>query len=170
MSLTSSVRLAVSAKQSATLDLGESTATTSLDQAVSLASGTAAGQADVQFADTRTLAASGSEDLDLAGVLTDAFGNTVTLARVKALVIRASASNTNNVIVGGAASNGFVSWVGGATHTVTLRPGATLALFAGSADATGYAVTAGTADILKIANSGGTTGVDYDVVILGASA
>lgn len=33
--------------------------------------------------------------------------------------------------------------------------------------ATGYAVTAGTADQLKVANSGAGTGVTYDIVIVG---
>ena len=33
--------------------------------------------------------------------------------------------------------------------------------------AAGYAVTAGTGDILKVANSGAGTGVTYDIVIVG---
>jgi hypothetical protein len=36
--------------------------------------------------------------------------------------------------------------------------------------ATGIAVTAGTGDLITLTNSGGTTGVTYDVVIIGASA
>lgn len=85
-------------------------------------------------------------------------------------MISAAAGNTNNVIVGGASSNGFVTWVGAATHTVTVRPGATLALFAGAADAVGYTVTAATGDLLHVANSGSGTTVIYDVIVLGCSA
>jgi hypothetical protein len=137
-------------------------------QSLILGSGTGANQADRLWSDTRTLAASAAEDLDLAGVLVDALGATVTLARVKGLIIAASSGNTNNLIIGNAASNGFVSWVGAATHTVTVRPGGVFALFA--PDATAYAVTAATADLLHIANSGAGTTVTYDVVIIGASA
>jgi hypothetical protein len=170
MPLTSNLTVAVSAIQTAALDLGTASAQMSKSYAAALASGTAAGQADRIFHDQRTLSASATEDLDLAGVLTDAFGAALTFVRIKGLIIAAVPGNTNNVIVGNAATNGFVSWVGGATHTVTVRPGAVLALIAGSADATGYAVTAGTADLLRVGNSGAGTSVTYDVVVIGASA
>ncbi len=170
MPLTSRLSIAASAIQTATLDLGTASAQLAKAYTVDLANGTAAGQADRTFHDQRTLAASANEDLDLAGVLTDAFGATLTFARVKALIVAASASNSNNVIVGGAASNQFLSWVGAGTHTVTLRPGAVLALVAGSADTTGYAVTAATGDLLRIANSGAGSTVTYDIAVVGCSA
>lgn len=170
MSLTSRITLAASALQTATLDLGTATAQLAKSYSVDLTDGTSAGQANRIFHDTRTLAASATEDIDLAGVLTDAFGTTITLARIKGLIISAAAANTNNVIVGGASATQFVSWVGAATHTVTVRPGATLALFAGSADSTGYVTAAGSTDLLKIANSSSGTSVTYDIVILGCNA
>lgn len=170
MTLTSRLTLAASASQVSTLDLGVAQAQLAKSYTADLASGTAAGQADRIFHDTRTLAPSGSEDIDLAGVLTDALGGALTFVRIKGLVVAAAAGNTNNVIVGGASSNGFVTWVGGATHTVTVRPGATLALFAGAADAVGYTVTAATGDLLHVANSSSGTAVTYDVIVLGCSA
>lgn len=170
MALTSKLSVGVSGKQTTTLDFGTPEASLAKTFSVSLASGTGAGQADRIFTDTRTLGASGTEDLDLAGVLTDAFGATLTFAKVKAIYIAAAAGNTNNVVVGGAASNGFITWVGGATHTVTVRPGGAFALFAGSADANGYAVTAGTGDKLTVTNSAGTTSVTYDIAVIGTSA
>lgn len=170
MALTSTLSVAASAELTSALDLTTSSAPLNVRKAVQLTSGTGAGQADKVFSDRRTLAASAAEDLDLAGVLLDAFGAAITFARIKGMVISAAAANTNNVIVGNATSNGFVSWVGGAAHTVTVRPGGTLALIAGQNDATGYAVTAGTADLLHIANSGAGTSVTYDVVLIGASA
>jgi hypothetical protein len=124
----------------------------------------------VSTADTGTLAASANVDIDLAGVLTDPYGQTITFAKVKGLIVAAAAGNTNNVIVGGAAATQFASWVGAATHTVTVRPGGVLALFTGSADANGYAVAAGSTDFLRIANSGGTTSVTYDIWVIGTSA
>lgn len=174
MALTSSLRLALSAKLTAALDADTSLARTStvpvsLDLAVSLANGVAAGQADRLFADARTLAASATEDLDLAGALADGLGGVAAFARVKAVVVHADEDNTNNVLVGRATSNGL-SGLFGAAGAVILRPGAFVAVACDDADATGYAVTAGTGDLLTIANSGAGSSVSYDIVVIGASA
>lgn len=167
----SGTMLAVSAYAELTqaLDLGTGRAAQSLSRSVSLASGTGAGQADRVFSDRRTLAASATEDLDLAGVLLDAFGSAITFARVKGLIIAAAAANTNNVVVGAASGSPWAALLN-ATGTLTLRPGAFVAVGTGVADPTGYAVTATTADLLKVANSGAGTPVTYDIHIIGASA
>jgi hypothetical protein len=115
------------------------------------------------FKDTRTIAASASENLDLTGVLTDAFGATVANAEVIAIYVKAAAANTNSVIIGNVA-NGFVGPLG-ATGTYTVLPGD---FFLATSQA-GWAVTAATGDLLKIANSAGGTSVTYDVVIIGRS-
>ncbi|MFF3310484.1 hypothetical protein [Streptomyces sp. NPDC002952] len=157
------------AELSTALDLGTAKAPQSFNRSVTLGSGTAAGKADRVFADRRTLAASATEDLDLAGVLLDAFGAAITFVRVKGLFISAAAANVNNVIVGASATNTWSTLLN-ATGTVTLRPGATLGAMAGVTDPTGYAVTASTGDLLKIANSGAGTSVTYDIFVIGASA
>jgi hypothetical protein len=159
--------LTVSARLNYTgvLDLSTVSQPLAYQVAQAFATGTGANQATKLFTDTRTLAASTAEDLDLAGVLVDAFGATLTFASVRGLIIAAAPTNVNNVIVGNAASNGFISWVGGATHTITVRPGGVFALL--TPDAAGYAVTAATADLLHVANGGAGTSVNYDVVILG---
>ncbi|MGW8762366.1 hypothetical protein ACWGN5_07685 [Streptomyces sp. NPDC055815] len=169
MPLTSDIGVSVSATLTKAGDLSTAADPLSWRRALHLEPGTSAGKADTRFADTRTLAASATEDLDLAGTLTDIFGTVVTFARIKGLFISAAATNTNNVIVGGAASNAWAALLG-ATGTLTLRPGASVALMTGSTDATTYAVTAGTADLLKVANSAAGTPVSYDIVIIGASA
>lgn len=128
--------------------------------------GAGANQANEVFSDIRTLTASSTENLDLAGSLTGAFGETLTFTKVKALVIVAAAGNTNDVVVGGAASNGFSTPFGDPTDTVKVKPGGALVLIA--PDAAGYAVAAGTGDLLKIANGGSGTGVTYTIVIVGA--
>ncbi|WP_405676907.1 hypothetical protein OG292_19890 [Streptomyces sp. NBC_01511] len=161
--------IAASADLSAALDLGVARAPVQVRRAVALVSGTGAGKADKVFSDRRSIAASSSEDLDLAGVLLDPFGATITFARIKGLIISTAAANLNNVVVGAAASAPWAALLG-ATHTLTLRPGASFAVMAGAADVTGYAVTATTADLLKIANSGAGSAVSYDIVIIGASA
>jgi hypothetical protein len=170
MTLSSKLTVTVSAHQKSALDLVEASVPLLKTYTSILADGFGAGQADRVFHDRRTLSASTNEDLDLAGGLTDVFGAALTFVKVKGLIVAAAAANTNNVVVGGAASNGFVTWVGGATHTLTVRPGAVLALFAGQADTAGYAVTAATGDLLRVANSGAGTSVSYDIVIVGTSA
>lgn len=127
-----------------------------------IANGTGAGQANQIFADTRATDATG-ESLDLAGGLTNDLGATVTLATVKALIVKASAANTVDVHVGGAATNAFLGWVAAATDKVVLRPGATLCL---ASPVAGYALTGGTADLLKVA-AGAAGSVSYDVIIIG---
>ncbi|MET9729669.1 hypothetical protein ABZZ79_03080 [Streptomyces sp. NPDC006458] len=171
MPLSSGATVAVSASGELTsaLDLGTGRTPQSLARKMVLGSGTGAGKADRMWSDRRTLAASATEDLDLAGVLLDAYGAAVTFARIKGIVIAADDENTNNVIVGAAAGSPWATLLG-ATHTLTLRPGAFVAVGTGLADATGYAVTAGTGDQLKVANSGSGTPVTYDIHIIGASA
>lgn len=128
--------------------------------------GTGTGQADLAFADRRTLTASSTENLDLAGVLTDSFGATLTFGHVKAIYIKAKTTNTNSVVVGGAASNPFLGPLGGTTPTLTIPPGGFLLLVHPGA---GWAVTASTGDLLKIANGSSGSSVQYDVVIVGTS-
>jgi hypothetical protein len=130
-------------------------------------SGTTTGKADKIFADQRTLAASATENLDLAGALTDPLGAALTFARVKAILIKAAAGNTNNVVVGGAGSNPFAGPFADATDKVAIPPGG---VFLVTAPAAGWTVTAGTGDILLVANSGAGTPVTYDVFIVGTSA
>jgi hypothetical protein len=162
----------VAVSLSATLNSGLKMATASCPiayaKSIGLSTGTGANQADKIFHDQRTLTASSTENLDLAGVLVDAFGTTITLLRVKVLLVYAAAANTNNVLVGGAASNQFINWVGDPTDVVVVRPGGLFLTVA--PDATGFAVTPNTGDLLKVANSAGGTSVTYDIVIIGASA
>ena len=133
-----------------------------------IANGTGANQANMIWHDQRTLAASTSEDLDLSGVLTDSFGVSVALARVKAIIVSAAAANGGLIQVGGAAGNQFVNWVANASDIIQIRAGGFMLLAA--PDATAYAVTATTGDLLKIANTDGAAAGTYDIYIIGASA
>ncbi|MGW0550559.1 hypothetical protein [Streptomyces altiplanensis] len=169
MPMSSMLSLAASVQQTKALDLTTASDPLNFRRAVSLGNGTGAGKADRAFHDRRTLAASASEDLDLAGVLLDAFGAAITFVRIKGMYIAAADTNTNNVVIGAAATTPWAALLG-ATGTLTLRPGASVGAMAGAADATAYAVTAGTGDLLKVANSGAGTSVTYDIVIIGSSA
>jgi len=169
MPLTSRVTVELTGLLTAALDFTTPSSSVDIRQQVDMATGTGAGQADKIWTDQRTLTASSTEDLDLAGVLTDAFGATITLARVKAILVRAAAANTNNVIVGGASATQWAALLG-TTGTVTLRPGAVFVAAAGVADATGYVAAAGATDLLKVANSSSGSSVVYDIAVIGCSA
>src|SRR3546814_19767458 len=69
--------------------------------------GTGAGQANGVYIEDFSIIASGSSNIDLAGSLTDAHGNALVFTAVKAILLIADATNTNNVIIGNVV-NGFV--------------------------------------------------------------
>lgn len=168
MTLTTRLVAQVAAEQRNPLDLGSGSFPLAVRQVVELANGVGAGQADRLWSDRRTLAASATDSLDLAGGLVDAFGAAITFARVRALYVAAAAGNTNTIRVGGAAANAWASWADAADNEIVLRPGGLLLLVA--PDVTGYPVTAGTGDLLEVVNGSGGTTVTYDIVIVGASA
>lgn len=165
MPLTANLNLSVTGEHTSVLDLGTAKLPFSVSLSHALTSGVAAGMADRVFTDQRTLAASATEDLDLAGVLTDAFGATITFATIKALIIVAAAAQTNNVNVARAAANGVPLFLA-ASDGIPVKPGYGFAWFGAGA---GIAVTAGTGDLLTITNSGAGTSVIYDVIIIGTS-
>ena len=127
-----------------------------------LSHGTGNNQATTVWQDDRTLTASASEDLDFNGSLTDAYGNSVTCTKLKALVVKAASTNVNDVDVGG--SNTTIAGRFGATNDiVSVRPGG---LFLYLAASTGVTVTNASADLLTVANSAGSTSVTYDIILL----
>jgi len=164
MSLETVVTASIRAVESAPLDLGSASAPIALEVRHNLANGSAAGQASKAFSDSRVIAASGSENLDLAGALSSALGATIAFATVKSILVKAKATNANNVLVGPAASNGFLGPFADASDRVAVKPGGS---FLVSAPDTGWTVTAGTGDLLTVANSGAGTEVGYDIVVIG---
>ncbi|MEV6306481.1 hypothetical protein AB0M02_44235 [Actinoplanes sp. NPDC051861] len=149
------------------LDLGTPTDNLLKKVKIELADGTGANSADRMFHDQRTLAASASEDLDLAGVLASPFGATLTFVELRAVMICAASTNTNNVRVTRPASNGVPLFLA-ASDGLDIPPGG---LFLWSCPADGkVSVTAGTGDLLTVANSSSGSTVTYDVVIVGTSA
>jgi hypothetical protein len=133
--------------------------------------GTGSKKVKVLFHDERSVSATTSnDDLDLAGVLKDAFGDTITFAKVKAVVIyNLSTTSGNNLVVGNATANAFSTPFGAATHTIKVPPAVdatTPGMFVLTNPQDGFVVTAGTADILRIAFSGSGS-ISYDIIIFG---
>jgi hypothetical protein len=131
---------------------------------VDLDVGTGSGQANQYFADLRTLAGGANEELDLAGVLENRFGQTVTFANIKFIFIENTATTDSTLAVGGAAANAFINWVGNATDIVNI-PGQ--GVFILGSNARDFDVTAGTGDKLKLENLDGVNSLSYNIIIVG---
>jgi hypothetical protein len=129
-----------------------------------LTDGFGIGEADRAFSDRRTLAASANEDLDLAGGFTDPFGSSATMAKVKLLVIY-NRSTTQSLMVKSAATNGALLGFGATAHSRTISPGSFEVYY----NPVGWAITAGTADLINVANGAGAS-ADYDIYGVGTSA
>lgn len=134
---------------------------------MALAQGAGVGQADMVWSDQRTIAASGSDALDLAGSLTGPFGVVLTFVRIKMVVVLASKDNTNNVNVTTPGSNGAPLFLA-AGDGIAVKPNGAFIWYDPSA--AGVVVTPATGDLLTIVNSGAGTGVTYDIHIIGASS
>jgi hypothetical protein len=167
MALSTRLSLDLAATLTSALDLATASVPLAYRRDYVWASGTGASQADKQWNDQRTIAASSTDSLDLAGSLTDPFGATLTFARIKGVLVYAATANTNNVNVTRPASNGAPLFLA-AGDGIPVRPGGLFLWMA--PDSTGVAVTGGTGDLLDIVNSGAGTSVTYDIVVIGASA
>lgn len=169
MAVTASFRASFSGAQTRTAVMGASPAWSSaIDQIISLTDGTGANQADILYANERTVASATNDDIDVAGVLTDAFGATITAAKLVAIMIaniqRDGTANTTTLTPGGGTNTvpGFSSalWA--------ISPGG-IFVVASPALAGFAAVTASTGDIIRVANSSGAQ-AKYLIAIAARSA
>ena len=131
-----------------------------LSPSATFTDGAGALMGNVLYQATLALSA-GVYNLDLNGVVTDPWGSTVSMLRVKGILVYNTGATSLTV------GNGTTPWVTFLTGTGTLilPPGAAFAAF--TPDATGWTVTAATGDILKFAGTGTAA---FQVVILGASS
>lgn len=132
------------------------------DYSRNLPDGNTSGTNNKLFQRKKTLATATNDDFDLAGALVDDFGQPLVFAAVMGILLKADDANTGNLTFGGA-TNAFSSAFGAATHTLILQPKGIIALIAGDS---GYTVTAGTADILRVGNASGATQA-YELTIVG---
>ena len=149
------------------LDLSTPVDAFTVSTAIQLANGVGAAQADLLFHDQRTLAASGTEDLDLAGVLASPYGATLTFVELRAILIIAASTNTNNVNITRPASNGVPLFLA-ASDGIPVPPGGAF-LWTCPADGK-VTVTAATGDLITVTNAAAGTSVTYNVVLIGTSA
>ena len=100
--------------------------TANLDYNKQYASGTAASQGDGLLLDTRTLAGTTAEDLDLQSLL-DANGAALAAVEVVCLVLTADAANGDAIWVKPSVSNGWTAWMQSGS-VLTLEAGAAMSL------------------------------------------
>jgi hypothetical protein len=176
MALTSTLKASISCVYSS------DTAASSLDPSVtetisyskSMTSGTGANQADQIWNRAAALLATANYDIDMAGVVVDCFGSTLTGARVKAILVKNTSdvedSNAAIITFGG---GGATEWVGAtallaaAGDKLYIKAGGAVAFFA--PDATAYVVGAGATDILRLTGDAVLDG-HYDITIVMSSA
>lgn len=166
MTLTARAQFVLSATELAALDLSTLRNDLAQSHSKSWSFGTGNDQINALFADQRQLAASATEDLDLAGgTLTDAFGNPLTMTKVKAIYVRALDTNdaANAVRVARHATAGIPIFTA-ASDAVDLPPDGE---FYRSAPKAGITITPTTGDQITITNTAGTNPVDYHIIILG---
>lgn len=117
----------------------------------------------VYVAEDVVLGAATDDDYDVAGGLTDAFGDGIFLTSLKALAISASVDNTDAIAVGGSSSP---LSLGGVGDIMYVQPGGCLVLLA---PAVGYTVVPSTADIIRVTNTGAVNDATYSICIIGKS-
>jgi hypothetical protein len=173
MSLQARFQSIISGPYTRPAGLGQKLYTLNYSYDRSLADGTIIQAADLAYVGLSiSIAASGTLDIDLTNPATlDALGDPLALVRVKAVKVVASSANTNDVLVGNAPSNTWLGWWGAAGHYSKVPPdGMLFHTHPGFGSNNGWTVTAGTGDILRIANGGAGTPVVFDILIIGASA
>jgi len=146
------------------LDLVTGSGTLNKKASITYTTGTGANQIDTLFSDQRTLSTGANEDLDLAGALTGLYGTTLTFAAVKGILISSATANTTDLTVIEPAANGLTGLFVAASDGINIEPGGFFMWATPSA--AGLAVTAGTGDLINVANAAGASAT-YDVVIFG---
>jgi hypothetical protein len=128
--------------------------------------GTGNNQANKWFAAQRTVGAGANDDLDLAGGLTNGIGEVLTFTKVKYLLIALVAPDGTRVLRVGpqGVANAFQGPHGGvvAGNYVEVKNFSEYI----NEPITGYTVTAGTGDVLRVNNPGGGS-VTYNILIIG---
>lgn len=145
-------------------DAGTATCPISESVTHTLTNGTGASQGNAVYVDAFSISASSSTSIDLSGSLVDPLNNTVVFTAIKAIMVEADSTNTNNIVIGNG-TNPFVGPFGAGTHTIAVEPGGVALLATNSA--AGWSVSAGTADVLKLANSAGGSAVTGRIIVVG---
>lgn len=161
LALTGQISLALESALTNALDLSTPRDPLQLSWTQTIASGSGTGQANKHFHDQYTISASGTQAVDLAGSVTNAFGQTVSFTRLKALLV--VNSGATDITIEPNVSSGFSAMF---ADVVTIKAGGVF-LLAGF-DSSGYTVASGSADQLLITNLSSGASATVSVVAIGA--
>ena len=139
--------------------------TLSVKPVINFSTGAGQFEADAVYTEAINIASEGSANRVLSA-LTDPLGQSINLLRVKAILITADASNTNDLVLAPGGSNPF-NGPGGTSSYMTVKPGG-FAVWA-CPGATGFPVAAGDNDTIQLVNDGSGSAVTGTLVIVGAT-
>jgi len=124
-------------------------------------SGASTNQMNVIVRESVTLTNAQTRTIDLAGGVSDSFGDVTTFTTVRFLCLVADEDNADPVALGASGEDAWAAWCGGTNHTVTIRPGGILLL---TAPDSGYTIT----DSKLMVRNTGTNAAAYSIYIGGA--
>lgn len=170
MSLSAQIILRIFASETVASDLANTVRTTSVSRNVAFTDGTASGQAEITWSDSRTVAALTIDPLDLSG-LTDDRG-TVAFDSIKAIYVR----NTGSVALSVASDvvGSPDDWTGGPIQVAYVAayevpPGGIW--LATNPTSSGWLVGGGGSNQwIGINNESASTVASYDIVLIGEGA
>jgi hypothetical protein len=133
-----------------------------------ITNGTGADQANELYVAERTVPTGATDSLDFSGTLTDLFGDTFVLAKLKMIAISNRTTSTTNLTIQRPAGATGVPIFGAVSDALApLTPGNAMCVWYRAA--AGIGVTTGTADIIEVVNSAGASNT-YDIIALGTDA
>lgn len=157
-----SIQTTILASEAGSGGLSSRSAQIGYQKTISLTNGTGANQINEVWDDVRTLTASSNETLNFHdGSLKDVFGASIVGTAIKEVWIE-NTSTTGTLTVGGA-TNPFLGPMGGTTPTETIQPGQFLHW--PNATATGWAITGGSNDSLKLVNNDSGASLTYKIIV-----
>ena len=134
-----------------------------------LGAGTGDGQADLMYHRRVAITAGQVHTYTFSGsALTDVFGDSLNLVKIKALYVRNVGASATGGKIRVAGTNGVVGL------GIDVRPGEAsmkaCAAGQGDNDATCYPVSAGSTDVITVTNTDGSLATTYEIVVIGTSA
>ncbi len=145
---------------SKTFDLGNQTGGPRFSRSQAWTNGSGSGQGNTVFHDTRTLASSTAETIDLTSTLSDDFGTTILFTKVKEIWIRNNNTTTAQVMT--VSGNAMGAFLGTTTHTQEIGPTGEWGV---SSPVDGMTITNTSQDQLTL--TPGAYEVIYEIVIIG---
>lgn len=137
-----------------------------IDEGLSYTSGTGANQADKVYSVQYSIVGSATQTVDLAGVLTDAFGAALTFAKVKVIYVK-HVSGLNTLRIERPAATGAILFGAASGALAVLSAGGR---FLWDDPAAGFVVGAGTTDLISLVNTAATNTIVVNLIIVGTSA